>query len=110
VERLRGLGDDDDRADGRELRFPDRAASGAEGNLRAGRAHGRAVMAAPHDPSSGRYVLWSVISLVVLMLVTLLVGFVWLPSAHPDFGAQGIWAAICRAAGVPAKWGESAES
>src|SRR5688500_4142100 len=66
-------------------------------------------MAAPHDPASSRYVQWSVISLVVLMLVTLLVGFVWLPSAHPDFSAQGIWAAICRAAGVPTKWGVSTE-
>ena len=66
-------------------------------------------MAAPHEPARRRYVQWSVISLSVLMLVTLLVGFVWLPSAHPDFSAQGIWAAICRAAGVPAKWGESSE-
>ena len=66
-------------------------------------------MAAPRDPASRRYVQWSVISLVVLTLVTLLVGFVWLPSAHPDFSAQGIWAAICRAAGVPTKWGESTE-
>ncbi len=66
-------------------------------------------MAAPHDPASRRYLQWSVVSLVVLMLVTLLVGFVWLPSAHPDFSAQGIWDAICRAAGVPAKWGESSE-
>ena len=66
-------------------------------------------MAAPHDPASRRYVQWSVISLSVLMLVTLLVGFVWLPSAHPDFSAQGIWEAICRAAGVPSKWGESSE-
>ena len=89
AQRLRDLGGDDDRADGRELRLPDRAARDAEGNLGAGRAHGRAVMAAPHDPASRRYVLWSVVSLVVLTLVTLLVGFVWLPSAHPDFSAQG---------------------
>jgi len=66
-------------------------------------------MAAPHDSSSSRYVQWSVLLLVVLTLVTLLVGFVWLPSAHPDFSAQGIWAAICRAAGVPAKWSEATE-
>jgi cytochrome c553 len=59
-------------------------------------AHRRAVMAAPHDPASRRYVQWSVISLVALTLVTLLVGFVWLPSMHADFSAQGIWAAICR--------------
>ena len=66
-------------------------------------------MAAAHDPSNRSCVLWSVVSLVVLTFVTLLVGFVWLPSAHPDFSAQGIWAAICRAAGVPAKWGEPTE-
>lgn len=47
---------------------------------------------------------WSIVSLVVLTLVSLLVGFVWLPSAHADFSAQGLWATICRAAGVPADW------
>ena len=34
-----------------------------------------------------------------------LVGFIVLPSAQRDFTAGGIWAAICRAAGVPASWG-----
>jgi cytochrome c553 len=48
---------------------------------------------------------WSVASLVVLTLVSMLVGFVVLPAVHRDFTAQGLWAAICRAAGVPAKWG-----
>jgi cytochrome c553 len=47
---------------------------------------------------------WSVVSLVALTAVSILVGFVWLPSVHGDFSAQGIWASICRAAGVPAKW------
>ena len=46
----------------------------------------------------------SVLSLVALTLGSLLVGFVWLPSVHRDFTAQGLWAAICRAAGVPADW------
>ena len=45
---------------------------------------------------------WSVVSLVVLALLSLLVGFVWLPSVHGDFNGQGLWASICRAAGVPA--------
>ena len=53
---------------------------------------------------------WSVGSLAVLMVLTLLVGFVWLPSVHADFTAQGIWAAICRAAGVPTQWVEPAAS
>jgi cytochrome c553 len=48
---------------------------------------------------------WSVVSLVALMVLTLFIGFVWLPSVHADFSAQGIWATICRAAGVPADWG-----
>lgn len=39
-------------------------------------------------------------------VVSVLVGFVWLPSRQGDFGAQGLWAGICRAAGVPEKWGE----
>ena len=46
----------------------------------------------------------SVIALVVATLVLLLIGFVWLPSVHRDYGADGLWAAICRAAGVPANW------
>ena len=50
------------------------------------------------------WVRWSVMSLVALTLVSLLVGFVWLPSVHGDFSAQGVWASICRAAGVPADW------
>jgi cytochrome c553 len=47
---------------------------------------------------------WSVIWLVVLTALSLLVGFVWLPSVHGDFRADGLWASICRAAGVPASW------
>ena len=50
----------------------------------------------------------SVVSLVVLTLASLLVGFVVLPSVHADFGADGLWASICRAAGVPASWSGSA--
>ena len=47
----------------------------------------------------------SVVSLVVLTVACLLVGFFWLPSVHGDFSAQGLWSSICRAAGVPANWG-----
>jgi cytochrome c553 len=54
--------------------------------------------------SSDPRVRWSIVSLAVLLALSLLVGFVWLPSVHADFSAQGIWAAICRAAGVPAEW------
>jgi cytochrome c553 len=34
---------------------------------------------------------WSVVSLVVMTLLCVLVGFVWLPSVHGDFTAQGLW-------------------
>ena len=50
---------------------------------------------------------WSVLSLAVLTAASVLVGFVWLPSVHGDFTAQGLWASICRAAGVPADWSEA---
>lgn len=47
---------------------------------------------------------WSVVSLAVLTVLAMLVGFVVLPSVHKDFSAQGLWASICRAAGVPDSW------
>jgi cytochrome c553 len=46
----------------------------------------------------------SVVALVVLTVGSFLVGFLWLPSVHGDFTGQGLWAALCRAAGVPAGW------
>ena len=53
---------------------------------------------------------WSVVSLAALTVVSVLVGFVWLPSVHGDFSAQGLWASICRAAGVPISWSDGAGS
>jgi cytochrome c553 len=47
----------------------------------------------------------SVIALAASTIVLMLVGFVWLPSVHEDFTVQGLWASLCRAAGVPATWG-----
>ena len=47
----------------------------------------------------------SVAALIAVTVVSLLVGFVWLPSVHSDFTAKGLWDAICRAAGVPSSWG-----
>ena len=48
----------------------------------------------------------SVVALVLLTVLSVLVGFVWLPSVHQDFSGQGLWASICRAAGVPSSWYE----
>lgn len=52
----------------------------------------------------------SVWGLVALTLLAIVVGFLWLPSVHRDFSAQGLWASICRAAGVPANWGTALPS
>ena len=49
---------------------------------------------------------WSVVAVCGVAVAALLVGFVWLPSAQSDFGTQGLWASICRAAGVPSAWGD----
>jgi cytochrome c553 len=47
---------------------------------------------------------WSVGGVVAMAAVSVVIGFAWLPSEHPDFTAEGFWGAICRAAGVPAEW------
>jgi cytochrome c553 len=46
-----------------------------------------------------------VVWLVLVTVAAFAVGFAWLPSAHSDFSAQGLWDSICRAAGVPSSWG-----
>jgi cytochrome c553 len=56
-----------------------------------------------------RSVLWSVVALVALTAISMVIGFVWLPSVHADFTVKGLWDGICRAAGVPASWGTAAE-
>jgi cytochrome c553 len=48
---------------------------------------------------------WSVLALAALTLLSMAIGFLWLPSAQGDFAARGLWDSICRAAGVPASWG-----
>lgn len=49
---------------------------------------------------------WSIVSLVLLAVVSILVGFLVLPSVHGDFTARGWWDSICRAAGVPSTWSQ----
>ena len=53
---------------------------------------------------SNRWFRLSVIWLVLLTVFSVLVGFVVLPSVHGDYTAQGLWASICRAAGLPSNW------
>ncbi|RKE36411.1 cytochrome c553 [Paraburkholderia sp. BL23I1N1] len=50
---------------------------------------------------------WFTVSVGVtagLFAFAFVVGFVWLPSVQRDTQFQGIWNAICSAAGVPRKW------
>lgn len=42
--------------------------------------------------------------MLTIALISTLIGFVWLPSAQRDPQFQGIWNAICSAAGVPRRW------
>lgn len=46
----------------------------------------------------------SVLLTVSLVIIAALIGFIWLPSVHPDAPFQGVWNAICSAAGVPRAW------
>ncbi|TKC86325.1 c-type cytochrome [Trinickia terrae] len=46
----------------------------------------------------------SVGATAAVFVLSVLVGFVWLPSAQRDAQFQGLWNAICSAAGVPQNW------
>jgi len=54
-----------------------------------------------------RWFRWSVVALCASVLVAFGVGFLWLPSVQADYSAQGLWASICRAAGVPRSWADA---
>jgi cytochrome c553 len=53
---------------------------------------------------SNRWFTASVGLTVATFVFSALVGFVWLPSVQHDPQFQGVWNAICSAAGVPRKW------
>jgi cytochrome c553 len=46
----------------------------------------------------------SVGATVAALVFSVVVGFIWLPSVQRDAQFQGIWNAICSAAGVPQQW------
>lgn len=46
----------------------------------------------------------SVGATVAVFIFSVVVGFIWLPSAQSDVQFKGVWNAICSAAGVPQKW------
>jgi len=51
-----------------------------------------------------RWLTTSVGGTIAIAIVGGLIGFVWLPSQHPDFTRDGLWSTICRAAGAPESW------
>jgi cytochrome c553 len=53
---------------------------------------------------SNRWFATSVLGTLAIAIVAILIGFIWLPSKHPDFTRNGLWATICSAAGVPSSW------
>ncbi|MGA7777306.1 MAG: c-type cytochrome [Paraburkholderia sp.] len=46
----------------------------------------------------------SVGGIIALAVISVLIGFIWLPSANGDFSGRGLWATICSAAGAPSNW------
>jgi cytochrome c553 len=42
--------------------------------------------------------------MLLLVVFSVVVGFIWLPSVQSDAPFQGVWNAICSAAGVPQQW------
>lgn len=50
---------------------------------------------------------WFTVSLggtIAIAVVSILIGFIWLPSANSAFSGRGLWATICSAAGAPSNW------
>lgn len=51
-----------------------------------------------------RWFATSVLATLAIAIISALVGFIWLPSVQRDASFNGIWNAICSAAGVPRSW------
>ena len=51
-----------------------------------------------------RWFTTSVGATIAVFVVSFVIGFIWLPSVQRDAQFQGIWNAICSAAGVPRNW------
>ncbi|MEM5341782.1 c-type cytochrome [Paraburkholderia azotifigens] len=59
---------------------------------------------------SNRWFTSSVLGTIAIAVVSILIGFVWLPSKHADFTQRGLWATICSAAGAPSSWYTQSEN
>ncbi|RKP55741.1 c-type cytochrome [Pararobbsia silviterrae] len=51
-----------------------------------------------------RWFTTSAAAMVVVFVVSFVIGFIWLPSVQRDAQFQGVWNAICSAAGLPRNW------
>ncbi len=51
-----------------------------------------------------RWFTTSVAATALVFIVSFVIGFIWLPSVQKDEGFQGVWNALCSAAGVPRNW------
>jgi cytochrome c553 len=51
-----------------------------------------------------RWLVTAASGMLTIIVISALIGFVWLPSVQRDPQFQGIWNAICSAAGVPRHW------
>src|SRR6478735_6437245 len=103
AEQLRLVDRPDDCVDSRQLRRAHRAAGDDSGNFGAGDSRGSPAMNREGALLAGPVKL-ALAVLAVLLALSLLVGFLWLPMVKPDFAQGGLWDAICRAAGVPSTW------
>lgn len=51
-----------------------------------------------------RWFTTSVAATAIIFVISFVIGFIWLPSVQRDAQFQGVWNAICSAAGVPRSW------
>lgn len=56
-----------------------------------------------------RWFTTSVGATIAVFVVSFVIGFIWLPSVQRDAQFQGVWNAICSAAGVPRSWYSGSE-
>ena len=101
AQRLRAVARPDGGPDHRELRlsdraFPRNARHGGSGHQSRRAVMSRGTMASLRNP-------WFTASVgitVAIALVAAVIGFIWLPLQHPGERFNGVWDAICTAAGL----------
>src|SRR5262249_6745782 len=101
TQRLRAVARPDGGPDHRQLRLSDRTFADNAGHNGSGRQGRRAVVTRERIASfRNPWFTTSVAITAAIALVAAVVGFVWLPLAHPGERFKGVWDAICSAAGL----------